>query len=382
MVNFKSIILVSVLILLTGCTTVKKTNSNDKKLLPPNIKLADPDACDNAKKIMGYFRDEVYGKHILSGVMDCAWSNQIDMDYKVFSDTGKHTALMGFDFMDMTKADAKGWYNPNQVRKAIDWWNNGGLVTFCWHWRDPSKQTSKGAEFYTEKTDFRIPYDEENDCLDESSPNFQAIKKDLDTISLYLFELDCNDVVVLFRPLHEGAGNWGKYAGLGKAWFWWGDSGPKPYIALYRYMFNYFTKEKNLHNLIWIWNGQHKEYYPGDDYVDIIGWDPYQKNHSALTNYHDSCLSMSDNPIDSPKFIAITENDCVPYAEALKKAASNWLFFMIWNDNDSLLDDSKTDNDNFWGGQTFNSLEDKTVKCFDSPYVITLDTLHLNEILK
>ena len=35
-------------------------------------------------------------------------------------------------------------------------------------------------------------------------------------------------------------------------------------------MYEYFTYTKKLDNLIWVWNGQVKEYYPGDEYVDII----------------------------------------------------------------------------------------------------------------
>ena len=85
-------------------------------------------------------------------------------------------------------------------------------------------------------------------------------------------------------------------------WFWWGiDShrtDPGPYIRVYRAMRDYFTKDKGLDNLIWVYsptstygNETVTNYvfravdwaYPGDDYVDII----------AGTNYADD-MSISD----------------------------------------------------------------------------------------
>lgn len=367
-------------IFIFSVTLIMSCSKENKNKIKPDTVPVDKNASDGVKKLMNYFYDEVYGKHIISGIMDCAWSNKIDMKKKVVLDTGKEPALMGYDFMNLTKKGGLEEFNPSQVQKAIDWWKKGGLVTFTWHWRDPS-DSSRYPEFYTEKTDFTIPYDKDKKALDTESKDFEFIKKDLDTIASYLDELQKNGVVVLWRPMHEGAGNYGLYGGQGKAWFWWGARGPEPYVALYRFMFDYFTNEKKLHNLIWVWNGQHKQFYPGDDYVDIIGWDPYKNTHSSMDSLYEKCISMSDNPEERQKMIAISENDCVPDPDEFKKSDSNWIFFMIWNDDDALMDDSQDDDDNFWGGRKFNSLEDKK-KCFTSSYVITRESLNLEKILK
>ena len=118
----------------------------------------DENASSNTKLVMQYFENEVYGKRILTGMMDCAWSSDINMDAKVEADTGKHTALMGYDFMFLTKSDSRNWYHPTQIEKAKAWWNKGGLVTFCWHWLDPSTRSSNGASFRPNETKFRIPW--------------------------------------------------------------------------------------------------------------------------------------------------------------------------------------------------------------------------------
>lgn len=340
----------------------------------------DKNATENTKLVMQYFENEVYGKRIITGMMDCAWSNDIDMDKKVLADTKKHTALMGYDFMFLTKSDSRTWYRPSQIEKAKDWWNKGGLVTFCWHWLDPSTRSSKGASFRTEETKFRIPWDAEGKKLNTEDKAFTQIKRDLDTVADYLLELQEAGLVVLWRPLHEAAGNYGKYNGSGKAWFWWGDSGPEPYVALYRYMFDYFTNEKGLHNLIWIWNGQAAEWYPGDDCVDIVGYDVYDdaNKHRAAESYYKNLMDWSG----ANKMAAISEAGYVPATESLKASSAKWLYYMIWNDDDTLADDSKKDNNNFWGGKKFNKAEDKNQNAFDTDYQIKLGDKDLNALFK
>ena len=340
----------------------------------------DEKATSNTKLVMQYLENEVYGKRILTGIMDNAWSNDIDMDAKVFADTGKHTALMGFDFMELTKDDSKTWFHPNQVEKAKFWWYQGGLVTFCWHWFDPSANNANGASFRPDEIKFRIPWDKTKKKLDTASKDFSYIKKDLDTVAGYLAELQDAGVVVLWRPMHEACGNYGKFGGLGKAWFWWGTEGPEPYLALYRYMFDYFTNEKGLHNLIWVWNGQEAAWYPGDEYVDIVGYDIYDdiNKHKAGDKYYNDLMSWSGGK----KMAAISEGSYVPSTEALKSSSSKWLFYMIWNDDDTLADDSKKDNNNFWGGTKYNKPDDKNKNAFDTNYQIKLGDNDLNALFK
>jgi mannan endo-1,4-beta-mannosidase len=87
-------------------------------------------------------------------------------------------------------------------------------------------------------------------------------------------------------------------------WFWWGmkshPNDPGPYVNVYRHMHDYFTNDKGLNNLIWVyspnasfgvnnsanWNRRVDWAYPGDDYVDII----------AGTNYDDT-MTIIDYPV-------------------------------------------------------------------------------------
>jgi mannan endo-1,4-beta-mannosidase len=55
-------------------------------------------------------------------------------------------------------------------------------------------------------------------------------------------------------------------------------------------LFNYFSNEKNLHNLLWVYApdqgpGNHTLYYPGEDYVDIVALDVYVDDPVILNNF-------------------------------------------------------------------------------------------------
>jgi len=79
---------------------------------------------------------------------------------------------------------------------------------------------------------------------------------------------------VIFRIFHEHTGSW----------FWWGAKQCKPeeYKALYRLTVSYLRDKRNVHNIIWAFSpadvkteAEYFERYPGDEWVDMIGFDAY-----------------------------------------------------------------------------------------------------------
>ena len=68
------------------------------------------------------------------------------------------------------------------------------------------------------------------------------------------------------------------------AWFWWGakQCTPEEYIALYKMTVGYLRDVKQVHNLIYAFSpaeitseAQFLSRFPGNDWVDIIGFDTY-----------------------------------------------------------------------------------------------------------
>ena len=137
----------------------------------------------------------------------------------------------------------------------------------CWHWNAPCDlidqlpDRSWSSGFYTKATTFNLAQALEN----KASEAYALLIRDIDAAAAQLARLQNAGVPVLWRPLHEASGGW----------FWWGAAGPDACIELWKLMFDRMTNTHGLHNLIWVWNGQHADWYPGDEFVDIIGEDIY-----------------------------------------------------------------------------------------------------------
>jgi mannan endo-1,4-beta-mannosidase len=330
---------------------------------------------DNAQRLLNFLADE-YGNRIISGQMDTAWAenNRMDMIARVFYDTGKYPALKGFDFLDLPH----NWsgYGKNQVDEAVEWWEGKnkmygvtpaaqllpdrpdihGIVAFCWHWRTPT-------EFYTDRTAFRIPW--KDGKLDAESAAFQTIKNDLDKVAALLQILKDKDIPVLWRPLHEASGGW----------FWWGAkdvSAPAARcIALWEYMYDYLTNTKKLDNLIWVWNGQHKDWFPNPDTVHIVGYDVYPRQKDYSSQYQKFRETLEMVP-EKNRIVALTENGEIPDPAQCKNDNAMWSWFMTWND--AGYAEGETTSGNFWTGEYHNTNAHKRY-VYNHDLVITLDKL-------
>lgn len=315
----------------------------------------------------------IWGRQTIAGQQDLTWDDSVDMAGRVFADTGKYPALMGFDFMNTWSAGPKG-DGRRQVDEAIAWARKGGLVTFCWHWRDPAG--GGDGNFYAREPDagkntaFTIPV--KDGRLDTDSAAGRQIDAGIDRLAVELRRLQAAGVTVLWRPLHEAAGNGGD------GWFWWGRKrgdgvpGSQAYALLYRHMYDRLVREHGIHNLIWVWNGQDAAWYPGDDVVDIVGYDVYDDTDrktykSQIETYRKTAAAGA-----AVKPVALTENSYIPDPDAMAQDGARWLWFLTWNDGHAPAGTS--DKNNFWTGDYYNTAAHKRA-VYHHPDVLTLDRL-------
>ena len=130
------------------------------------------------------------------------------------------------------------------------------------------------------------------------------------------------DVIpVLFRPWHEMNGGW----------FWWGasDCTPEEYRQLYQYTHKRIS-EKVCDNLVWgyspnLASNESEEnfmkYYPGDEYVDLIGIDVYQM---AADSVYQGDLRKE---FDVMKIVGEKHNKLVALTETGNKTVSHPKWF-------------------------------------------------------
>lgn len=227
---------------------------------------------------------------------------------------GSAPAVLGLDLIFHTEP----WNRPDQViETARDYsLNRGGIVTLSWHWLAPlGAREFPWESFSTAKNDFNFAR-----ISDESSPEYAAVLRDLDRIASHLAVLRDARVPVLWRPLHEAEGRW----------FWWGSLGPDATQHLYRLMFDRFTRVHRLDNLLWVWTStaddSARDWYPGDNYVDIIAADLYFPPGTRGDFF--TTFDRLRDLYRGRKPVALGECGVLPDLTA----DAPWLWFLAWDD--------------------------------------------------
>lgn len=340
--------------------------------------LSDPNATTEAKQLFAYL-NSVYGKHILSGQQEIYMNGPHDVETEfnyIKEKTGKLPAIRGFDYGNFC-CPAFG-SDDGSTQRVINWAEQGGIVTSSFHLNVPTDFASYtigsridfSATTYSEKTDFSP-----SKAATEGTKENQYYTQALDTLCEQFAILQDKGITVLWRPLHEAEGNGGENS----SWFWWGSEGSSAYRKLYQYTYKYMTETKGLHNLIWEWNSydysSSANWYPGDAYVDIIGYDKYNctdwSTGSAViyhnTNPETDIFYSMMGRYNNAKMVALMECDCFSTLSDITGEKAGWLYFMPWYDGGS-------ESTNFLSNPVFNTVED-LVEMYQSEYCITLDEL-------
>lgn len=328
-------------------------------------KLSNPNASDEAKRLFNFLTD-VYGKYVISGQFSGDNEGKDSREFKeIQKHTGKTPAILGLDVLNLSNsALAHGAGGGDMVPlQAIDWVNNeGGIVSLCWHWYPPEQymEYNGGAwwqAFYSEYTNFDLA----KAMSGEDKEGYDALVADIDHMAEQLKATTDANVPILWRPLHEAAGdpNW-----PGNQWFWWGSGGKDAYVELWKLMYDKFTNEHGLNNLIWVWNAQNPSWYPGDEYVDIISYDCYPSEHdySSQKAYYDLMKSSTT----TNKIIAMSENGTIFDPDTAFNDGSRWAYFSTWNGEFCIKDKQLSDQ--------YTDIE-QWKKIYTSERVLTLDEL-------
>ena len=317
--------------------TLKPASRNYMEL-SPDRSLSNKNASESAKRLYSYLCD-IYGEHILSGQQEYCGEhyynvnsdpdpknylvdNEAEFEY-LQEKTGRQPAIRGIDLLAYNSNS--GW-EDHAPERAIQWTNDKkGIATLTWHWNVPVEKGSKETAFYVKSANPKYTTFSISKALEEGTWENQVLMADIEVIANQLKKLKDADVPVLWRPLHEAEGGW----------FWWGAEGPEPCVKLYRLLYDKLTNDYGLDNLVWVWTGYtfatSPAWYPGDDVVDIVGYDKYnaadgQPNLSAITSTFYSLVQSTDGH----KMVAMSENDSIPSLDNLVNEKAAWLYFCPW----------------------------------------------------
>lgn len=263
--------------------------------------LSNPKASKEAKALYAYLQ-AMYGKKILSGQMWTGWG--IDELQYIKDVTGKQPAIRGMDFIHERD-------NEQEVQRAIDWWKSGGIPTIMWHMGAPS--IGEGYENSKKAIDI-------DKVFEKGTAEHKVFWEELKTKGDLLEKTKKANVPVLWRPFHELNGDW----------FWWGKQGPEKFKRLWITMYDYYTKERKLDNLIWVLcftGNPDSAWYPGNKYIDIAGADTYSKSNDPQTPMYTKVKNIVGTRVP------ITYHECgiPPDPEKCLKENVMWSWWMEWH---------------------------------------------------
>lgn len=269
-----------------------------------NVQMTD----DAAKAV---FADAQVGQVIRVAVKDVAagaqgsfknsgWS-EIASGTDYFDISGDYTLVITEDVLKSLQEGGLIIGGHDYTAVAVYLENNGTAL-------DPNKDYA----FYKADTEF----DAANATVEGTWEN-KVFTEDLKNAAAYLKLLRDADIPVLWRPFHEAAGGW----------FWWGKDAAS-FKSLWIAMFNYF-KTEGLDNLIWVWTteGNDADWYPGDQYVDIVGRDVYNKETADCVSEYTSIVENYGN-----KIVSLSECGTVGLISEQWASGARWSWSMPWYD--------------------------------------------------
>lgn len=296
-----------------------------------NTTPINPNADTRTVKIMKYF-GEIYGEKTLTGQQVTSGTNAEIA--AIYGETGRLPAIRAGDLTFAQSRSPRYDKEMTDLDLAAEWAELGGLVSYGWTWYSPTDSShylSSAAGFDFSKAytniDISVASAETLERIygeGEISRETFRLMQDMDEIAEALKTLMDNGVTVLFRPL----------ADAGSGGYWWSDSS-ETYLWLWRTMVKRFNEYHELTNIIWVWSGEGAAFYPGDEYVDIIGEDFYNfSGDSGNTRFMGTAYYNAGA-------VATAMTDCLllPDPDVLAQDNARWLWFSLGR-GDVLIDEN------------------------------------------
>lgn len=289
-----------------------------------------PNATPEAKALLESLYTSVDEGKIISGLHH----NMLNMPHylsdlvRIDDACGKEPLIWGGDL---------AWDADKVVEMATDQYKSGHIITLMWH---AARPMDKGPVNFKNQTQGDFSDAEFEQLITPGTEMNLSWLAQVDSISTYLKVLRDRNIPVIWRPFHEMNGEW----------FWWGwRLGEKGFPVLYRMLYDRMVNHNHLDNLLWVWNANaprmirrdtaldYELFYPGNDYVDILATDVYNRDWKG--SHHDDLVKLGGG-----KLVALGELGSLPAPDYLQKY-NKFAWFMIWtgftNERYNSLDEIK-----------------------------------------
>ena len=260
-------------------------------------------------------------------------------------------------------------------QEAVKQYQRGGLVSFSWHPRNP--KTGGDSWDVSDKTVVT--------SILPGGENYEKFQQWLNNLNRFICSLQTEDgtkVPVLLRPWHEHTGSW----------FWWGQDlcTTDEYKQLWRMTTDYLEQNGAADQILYAYStgtepkdtAAYLERYPGDDIIEVIGFDGYQREDKNLyLNDMAVCLAVVDSIAKAhDKILAITETgyeaipDSVWWTETLLPLMGDYpvSYVLLWRN-------AREYDTHFFGPYPGHASANDFIKCHQHPKTLFSKDVNLYE---
>ena len=260
----------------------------DLSKMPESVQLADSEATAEAAAAYSYLKGVTADDKVLFGHQNDNSRTVAGGESDTKDMTGSYSAVVAYDTLALVGSELgvsmeEGYASTLASAKAAA--EEGAIISLSTHMPNFNTMWYEGNKDYSEYG-FDSSKDLARNCAENSLPGKKCNALYTGYLDIIVqFAKDMEGTPIIFRPLHENNGGW----------FWWGSSTTaETYKALYRYTVEYLQKN-GVHNFIYEYspNGPFEseedflQRYPGDEYVDIFGFD-YYDDCSVGSEYSDT----------------------------------------------------------------------------------------------
>ncbi len=266
----------------------------EKQALLDNLKSFS----EQGQILFGHHDDPLYG----IGAEGTGWEGDEGRS-DIQSVCGDYPAVMSFDLGDIEHGGDKSLDNVpfSAIHKEIlNQYARGGMISISWHVDNPLT----GGDSWDVSDSTVVA------SVLTGGANHEKFLGWIDKVADFMNSLvtpEGKKIPILFRPWHEHTGSW----------FWWGQNlcTTEQYKALWHLTYNRL-QEKGADNLLYAYSpgagytdsAQFLERYPGDELIDLLGFDCYQFDRDKFIADMDCSLSiLTDVAKEHGKAMAITE---------------------------------------------------------------------------
>jgi mannan endo-1,4-beta-mannosidase len=269
---------------------------------------------------------ELSGRHTLTGQHNFPAIRDRNTQFATRY-TGRTPAVFSTDWGFAREGDTDSYLaRPDIVQECIRQHRRGAIITICWHAVPPTADEpitfQPGPDANPSalaSVQGKLLDNQFKDLLTPGTALYEKWCRQVDAVAIHLKALQDARVPVLWRPYHEMNGDW----------FWWGGRGADT-AALYRQIFDRLVHHHKLTNLVWVWSVdrmsrpgmEHDRYFPGLEYLDVLGLDVYGNDFAQ--SYYESLERLSQG-----KPLALAEVGNVPSLEVLQRQPK-WTLYVVW----------------------------------------------------